>query len=173
MPWLRHPMGRENNGVACLATCMTQIYHTYSDYSCHPENGAAYAYIVATYKPTTILRMRSHRCGQVESQVGELMGIIAALKHVPEGCQAVVHCDIYDIENFIDKPLEKVKGVFREPLRQLRKQTERLKVRFRYIPRDSRNDFFRWCHGQARQRCQLSVGPRWKQTQEIMEKYRG
>lgn len=132
------------------------LFHTYSDYSCHPL-GAGYAYVVAKYDdPVQVITMRSRKCEAQKSQIGEIMAIVAALKKVPDNCHAIVHSDLSLIKQYSKTKIKRAEYRLREPLKQLKQQCSRIgKVTFRYVPPNSRNAFFRWCHNQARRRANL------------------
>lgn len=139
------------------------LFHTYSDFSCH-RLGAAYAYVVVKYEPLQIVTMRSRKCEAQKSQIGEMLAIVAALKKVPSNCEAIVHSDLRHIKQFVKTPIRKAEARLKEPLKQLKQQCKRIgKVTFRYVPPDSRNALFQWCHNQAQRRANLPTDEGWQQ----------
>jgi len=130
---------------------------------------AAYAAVVFDYGRMAVTATVRKKCAGLHSHIGELLGVVAALKTIPDQQACTVHSDQIHLWEFNN--LNKSSLLY-EPMKQFKEQQQRLStVRLRFIPRKNRNDLYRWCHNAARLAINLSVDEDWKQlNREIQRK---
>lgn len=123
-------------------------YHVYSDFSLAVQ-GAGIAFVVAQHndRETKIIvadykKVNSPNC----SIDGELIGMVAALKTIPDNSSVVVHTDLNCVKSLISGS---VKVRDKGNIEDLHQQMRRLAIDIRFSPRKNRSQFYKWCHQAA------------------------
>lgn len=131
------------------------MHHVYSDFSA-TKYASGYAYLVIKYvdkKPCVLFR--GSKSSQIKDHtiLGEVMGVVAALKNIDDGEDVTVHSDVENWDRILERPLNIKVWRIQEPIKQLKQEIRRFgKIKFRFIEKDKRNFLYWWCHHKARYR---------------------
>lgn len=130
------------------------IYHIYSDYS-RTESAASYAYAVVYYVDGIphLHKFGSRRLKLLHpSHLGEMMGVLAGVRTIPDDCVAIAHSDIAALDNFL-KSKKKRHRIFSRQKKETTKHRKRLRgLQFLYLGCNHRPPIHHWCHQKARTR---------------------
>ena len=140
-------------------------YHIYSDYSCNRDyTVAAFAFCVITCDGGRI-GLHSHGVKLLKKPlnvtVGEVVGMLAGVKKVPDRCKASAHIDVDHIDLLLDEK-SNAKGAkqLKNQHQIIKKHKRRLEsLEISYYDKGKRNGFYRWCHAAARSRATFSKRP--------------
>lgn len=135
-------------------------FTVYSDYSMNHTN-AAYAYVIIQHEIGSPPKF--YKCGsrilkvRHESYVGEVMGMLAGIRFLPDNSTATANIDV----DHITILLKKDKRLLKRQYREIADQRKRLKkLRIRYFPKKERNGIYTWCHKRASSAAKGSPGPK-------------
>lgn len=129
-------------------------YETYSDYSCRKFGGCAYAFIIVKYVNNIpfIVNKFSRRIANVKRKtfIGELMGITAALKHIPDNSYVKCYTDAHGLEKTINRKRNTKSIISKRHVNNFKKERDRFdKFDFCYTCKNSNNVLHMICHTMA------------------------